>query len=91
MSKGSGVFLGNPKDSVWEDWGTEQGRLGNPPPLGPLGVTPMTAKGGLRDVGGGWVAGEIAGARIGWFSSNARWWQLKYFFIFIPTWGNDPV
>ena len=24
-----GVFLGNPKDSVWEDWGTEQGTLGH--------------------------------------------------------------
>ena len=22
VSKGEGVFLGNPEDSVWEDWGT---------------------------------------------------------------------
>ena len=29
-----GVFLGNPKDSVWEDWGT----LGNPLPLEPPGT-----------------------------------------------------
>ena len=29
-NQGEGVFLGNPKDSVWEDWGT----LGNPLPLG---------------------------------------------------------
>ncbi len=35
--QGEGVFLGNPKDSVWEDWGNfreHQGRLGeSPPPL----------------------------------------------------------
>ena len=29
---GGGGTLGNPKDSVWEDWGTEQGRLGESPP-----------------------------------------------------------
>ena len=27
--QGEEVFLGNPKDSVWEDWGTEQGTLGH--------------------------------------------------------------
>ena len=32
--QGEGLFLGNPKDSVWEDWGT----LGKPLPLEPLGL-----------------------------------------------------
>ena len=31
--KGEGMFLGNPKDSVWEDWGT-LGNIREPPPLG---------------------------------------------------------
>ena len=31
--QGEGVFLGNPEDSGQEDWGTEQGRLGESPPL----------------------------------------------------------
>ena len=29
---GEGVFQGNPKDSIREDWGTEQGRLGESAP-----------------------------------------------------------
>ena len=32
--QGEGVFLGNPKDSVWEDWGT-LGNIRETPPLGP--------------------------------------------------------
>ena len=32
--QGEGVFLGNPKDSVREDWGT-LGNIREPPPLGP--------------------------------------------------------
>ena len=24
-------------------------------------------------------------------ASTTGWWQLKHFFIFIPTWGNDPI
>ena len=30
--KGPGVLLGNPKDSVWEDWG-KLGNIREPPPL----------------------------------------------------------
>ena len=29
--KGRGVFLNNPKDSVWEDWGTLQNIREDPP------------------------------------------------------------
>ena len=34
------MFLGNPKDSVWEDRGTLKGRLGEspPPPKNPITV-----------------------------------------------------
>ena len=35
--QGRGWFLGNPEDSVWEDWGSEQGTLGESPP--PLRIT----------------------------------------------------
>ena len=32
QGEGGEPTLGNPKDSVWEDLGTEQGRLGESPP-----------------------------------------------------------
>ena len=45
MFKGPGVFLGNPQDSIWEDWGT----LGeSPPPLKNPIINPLV------NLTGGW-------------------------------------
>ena len=33
---------------------------------------------------------ESGGARLGWEWSFSRWW-FQIFFIFPPTWGNDPI
>ena len=38
--QGEGVFLGNPKDSVWEDWGS-LGNIRETPPLGPPPLTTL--------------------------------------------------
>ena len=52
---GEGVFLQNLKDSVWKDWGTEQGRLGE--------ITTSPGQNPII-VGMGAVRGKRSGQRV---------------------------